>query len=719
MGGRSLLALILMPAVLAMERRESATALANPIRKVVTMLQSMQAKVEEEGEKELALYEKYMCYCKTAGGDLSASIADAGSSISDLGNKIKAAEEQKVVLSEELKTAQSDRTGAKKAMAEATAVREKEAAAFATEKANADKDIAAVAKAIAAIEKGMAGSFLQSSSVQVLRNLLITKHDLLMEDDKQEMLSFLSGSQAEEYAPQSGSILGILKQMHDEMVKGAADATESEEAAIKTYEELMKAKKKEVDALSAEIETKLERSGDLGVQIAQMKNDLGDTEESLAADKEFLANMEKNCEAKKKEWEVIVKTRSEELAALADTIKVLNDDDALELFKKTLPSASSLMQIQVSAAATKKRVLSMLKQFMKGKPGHDHVGFIALALEGKKIGFDKIIKMIDDVITSLKIEQADDDAKKDYCAKEFDAADDKKKGLERAHADLETAIENAKEDITKLAEEIDVLTAAIKELDKTVMEATEQRKEENEDFKELMASDTAAKELMKFAKNRLNKFYNPKLYKPPAKTELSSEDRIVENMSGTSAPTEAPGGIAGTGIKVFAQVSQHTHKAAPPPPPETFGAYTKKSEDSMGVMSMIDLLIADLDKEMTVAETDEKDAQEDYETLMSDSATKRTKDSKLLSEKKTIKAETEADLETHTDDKSATGKELMSTMQYIQSLHNECDFLLKYFDVRKEARASEIDALGKAKAVLNGADYSFLQVRNTRFLQRA
>merc|ERR1712129_630245 len=126
-------ALMLAPAALAVGSRESVTALANPIRKVVTMLQSMQAKVEEEGEKEKALFDKYMCYCKTAGGDLSASIADAGSSISELGNKIKAAEEQKVVLSEELKTAQSDRNAAKKAMAEATAVREKEAAAFATE----------------------------------------------------------------------------------------------------------------------------------------------------------------------------------------------------------------------------------------------------------------------------------------------------------------------------------------------------------------------------------------------------------------------------------------------------------------------------------------------------------------------------------------------------------------------------------------------------------
>ena len=189
--------------------------------------------------------------------------------------------------------------------------------------------------------------------------------------------------------------------------------------------------------------------------------------------------------------------------------------------------------------------------------------------------------------------------------------------------------------------------------------------------------------------------------------------------SGTSAPTEAPGGIANTGIAVLAQVSQHMQQEAPPPPPETFGAYSKKSGDSMGVIAMIDLLIADLDKEMTEAETNEKDAQADYETLMKDSAEKRTKDSKLLSEKETIKAETEANLESSTEEKAATSKELMSTMQYIQSLHNECDFLLKYFDVRKEARTSEIDAMGKAKAVLQGADYSLLQVRSTGFLHRA
>jgi len=714
MVARPLLCLVLLASGAALRSRDKEASLANPIRKVVTMLQSMQTKVQEEAEKEQALYDKYMCYCKTAGGDLQASIDKAGSSISELGNKIKAGQEEKVVLEEELKAAQSDRTAAKAAMAEATAIREKEAAAFAAEKADADKDIAAVDKAISAISTGMAGSFLQSSGAQILKQITMSKHDFLMDDERQDVLAFLSGSQ--EYAPQSGQILGILKQMADEMKKGAAEAAAAEEAAIKTYDALMAAKKKEVAALTKQIETKLERVGALGVEIAQMKNDLGDTEEALIADKEFMANLGKNCETKKKEWEVIVKTRAEELAALADTIKVLNDDDALELFKKTLPSAASLMQVQLSLKDSRRAALSLLKKVLKSSgEKNPKLEMLMLALKGRKIGFEKVIKMIDDMITTLKVEQADDEAKKEYCGTAFDQADDKKKGLERAVSDLEIAIENANEDITKLGEEIDALKAGIKELDKMVVEATEQRKEENEDFKELVASDTAAKELMKFAKNRLNKFYNPKLYKAPPKAELSREDRIAVNMGGTAPPTAAPGGIAGTGIAVFIQ----TRNVAPPPPPESFGPYTKKSEDSMGVMAMMDLLIADLDKEMTEAETEEKDAQADYETTMRDSAEKRTKDSKLLGEKESAKAELEADLETNTEDKASTAKELMGTLRYIQSLHNECDWLLKYFDVRKEARASEIDALGKAKAVLAGADYSLLQTKSAGFLWRS
>jgi len=694
--------------------------LSNPVRKVVKMLQSMQAKVQEEGEKEAALYEKFMCYCKTAGGDLTASIAAAETSITELSNKIKTSKEEKVQLEGELEQAKVDREAAKTAVAEATAIREKEAAAFAAVKADLDANTAAIAKAVGAIEKGMAGSFLQTTAAQVLKRIVFGRHSSLADGDREDLLSFLSSGQAGQYAPSSGSVVGILKQMGDEMNKDLSEATEAEDGAVKNYESLMAAKKKEVLALTKAIETKLDRVGRLGVSIAQMKNDMGDTEAALVADKEFLANLDENCKKKTADWEVIIKTRAEELVALAETIKVLNDDDALDLFKRTLPSAS-LMQLDVGMDALRRRTLTKIEPLLKAnRSQHFKLEFVALALQGKKIGFEKVIKMIDEMIATLKTEQKDDDDKKEYCAVQLDKADDKKKGLERSMSDLEAAITSANDDIAKTAEEIAALKAGIVELDKMVAAATEQRKQENEDFKELMASDTAAKELLAYAKNRLNQFYNPKLYKPPPKTELSREGRIVENMSGTAAPTQAPGGIAGTGITVLSQVVQHAfQRVAPPPPPETFGPYTKKSEDSMGVMAMIDLLIKDLDKEMTEAETEESDAQADYANCMKDSAAKRTADSNTLSEKESIKADLEASLEASTEEKASTTNELMSTVKYIASLHLECDWLVKYYDVRKEARASEIDALGNAKAVLSGADFSFVQTRVHGFLGKA
>merc|ERR1719453_240165 len=123
-------------------------------------------------------------------------------------------------------------------------------------------------------------------------------------------------------------------------------------------------------------------------------------------------------------------------------------------------------------------------------------------------------------------------------------------------------------------------------------------------------------------------------------------------MGGTLAPTAAPGGIAGTGVGFVQLVSvradhkndQKVKKDAPPPPPETFGAYSKKSEESNGVIGMMDLLIRDLQKEITEAETEEKNAQEEYEQMMDDAAVKRAEDSKAITEKAESKADLEADL---------------------------------------------------------------------------
>jgi chromosome segregation ATPase len=387
---------------------------------------------------------------------------------------------------------------------------------------------------------------------------------------------------------------------------------------------------------------------------------------------------------------------------------VLNDDDALELFKKALPGASaSLLQLQVTAADQRRQALAVIRE---ARRSHPELSFIALALQGKKVNFGKVLKMIDEMVKVLGAEQQDDDDKKEYCNMAFDDADDKKKSLERSVSNLEKAIAKEKEGIAALAEEIKALQDGIVALDQNVAQATEQRKEENTEFKELMASDAAAKELIGFAKNRLNKFYNPKLYKAPPARELSEADRATLAAGGTLAPTAAPGGIAGTGVTVLADVTAHV---APPPPPATAAAYSKKSEESNGVIALMDVMIKDLTKEMTEAETSERLAQEDYETAMKDGSEKRAADSKSLADKEKAKAQLEADLEANTEEKGATTKTLMATLEHIQSLHAECDWLLQYYQVRKEARSGEVESLKTAKSVLNGADFALLETSRT------
>merc|ERR1719482_216887 len=159
------------------------------------------------------------------------------------------------------------------------------------------------------------------------------------------------------------------------------------------------------------------------------------------------------------------------------------------------------------------RALAMINK-ARGKNGGVTLDFIALALRGKNQGgFDKVIKMIDDMTVQLGEDQKADAAKKDYCLKEFDTSEDKKKELTNQIEDLDTAISDAEEAITTTKAEIEALDDGIRMLDHSVEDATEERKAQNEAYQALMAGDTAAKELLGMAKNRLQKFYNPKLAK--------------------------------------------------------------------------------------------------------------------------------------------------------------------------------------------------------------
>jgi len=688
-------------AVESSRARQGASLSVNPIRRVVTMLQMMVKKVEAEGEVEKELFDKFMCWCSSGAEELETSIESGEKKVPQLGSEIEEIESLIPQLKAEIAKAKGDRDATLKAVASLKVERKKGAAAFKKAQDDLMTNIAAMKKAIAAIEKGMEGSFLQTSAGALLKNLAVN-FDGIRDSDRDTLSVFLSGGDKDDegYAPASGEIVGILKQMLDTLMGQVKDVSGDEKEDILNFELMLKAKLKVIDTLTKAIEDKMMRLGELLVQLTNLKEDLDDTGKALVEDKKFLADMDDICAKKKKEWELRCKMRSEELLALADTIKILNDDDSLELFKKTLPSAS-LIQVAVASADMRQRALSALRRGHKSKDYR--VSLISMALGNSKVSFDKVIKMIDDMVKLLGEEQIEDDAKKKYCEAELDKTEDELKEVDHQIGDLTKAIEDTTETIATLTDEIKALSDGIVELDKSVTEATETRKEEHDDFVTALAANTAAKDILGIAKNRLNKFYNPKLYKAPPKRELTEEERITLNNGGTLAPTAAPGGIAGTGVTVLAQA-----KGAPAPPPETFGAY-KKQGGNGGVMAMMDELEAELDKEITESKIDEKNAQENYEEFIADSAEKRAEDAKSIEDKEGAKAGAEADLQKMTEEKKEKTMTSMAKAESLKELHGACDWLLENYGTRKEARAGETEALKKAKAALSGADYSLVQ----------
>merc|ERR1719197_568152 len=327
-------------------------------------------------------------------------------------------------------------------------------------------------------------------------------------------------------------------------------------------------------------------------------------------------------------------------SARSEAIKVLNDDDALDLFKKAVPTMVQTGQLEFLQKSTKSSVAlranGLLMSLMQtGRAHTTQLSLMASALKSKAVDFSKITEQIDGMIDVLGKEQADDDKQKAFCDEEFTKSAAEKTETEDKLASLAASIEEMSATVATMKSEIETLTAEIKALDKAVAEATETRKEEHAMFLKTQAEGSAAVQLIEAAKNKLNKFYNPTLYKAPERRELTEEERIAV-ANGAVDPrdaeeaTAAPG-IAGTGVTVFAQVRAASNAA--PPPPETFGAYTKKTGKSNGVIALMDMMIGDLKTDLTEGEHAEEMAQKDYENLMSASQKSRATNAESITEK--------------------------------------------------------------------------------------
>jgi len=655
---------------------------ANPIRKVIRLLQAMDEKVREEGKNRQKLFDKYMCYCTSSEESLSKSIATAEERLPQLQSSTKEASAEHSQFREELKKHKTERSDAQKAITTSQALGEKELQSLGAEEQELKDNIKALGLAATAVQKGM-GGFLQTRAAKTLQRLSLSMD--MATADRDVLASFLVGESG--YQPQSGEILGILKEMYDQMTKDLQGVQSEITTTTNNLENLVMAKKKEVAAASKAIEAKTAREGELAVDIATLKHDLSDVSETLENDQSFLVDLKKSCQVKQEEWKDYQTMQSQELIALSETVKLLNDDDALELFKKTLPgpaASSSFLEssppsfIQMRAKrGLRRRAVASLRAVSTSDPRYDLLELaVTAAVHGEAQGFEKIITMIDDLNGVLRQEQTEDDRKKTFCLSEIDKTEDEHKIARRAVSDSKATISDRADSLAELNFDIGQMVAGINELDQQVADATAARKKEHTQSVEELAENSAAKGLLEVAKNRLNKFYNPKLFKAPKRREAD-------------------------GVELLQQGFQQ------PQAPEADLSYKKKHEEKGGVVAMINLLREDLVKKITILETDEKEAQSDYEEYVEEVTKKRALDSKTLSDKEGEKAELEASLHEDKETLSDHHNDVSVSQKEIKELHHECDWFLTNFELRRNARIDEVDALSKARAVLSGADYSY------------
>jgi len=309
---------------------------------------------------------------------------------------------------------------------------------------------------------------------------------------------------------------------------------------------------------------------------------------------------------------------------------------------------------------------------------------LKMSSKGKARGLESVIKMIDDMVVLLGKDQTDDDKSKTFCEDELEKAADEQKAATEKKAQVEAQIAEATDSVSELADQIATLEQDIKDLDKAVAQATEMRKEEHADFLESQQLNEAAMQLVKKAQQRLQKFYNPTLYKAPPKTEDTMEEKIIK---------------AGTFVQIKAHDEEDSDDAA------GFSGEYKKSEKSAGVIGLMDMMIREIETDMKDAEYEEKTSAADYGKLMKESEGSRAANSKGIITKTSAKATLEGKLEQAKEAYTAVSTDLDLIAATLGDLHMQCDFLLQNYDLRKEARANEVESLKTAKAILSGADF--------------
>jgi len=657
-----------------------AEAKNRPVTKVITLLKDMLKQLEKEAEEDEEIYDQLACWCETNDKEKTKSIADAEAKIEDLTNKIEELTASSARLTTEIKNLEKEVAENQEALDAATAIRQKELAEFNAEEKDALEAISALKSAVTVLSKHHGGALLQMprSHLEGIANTIqyqMQKHAVVLQGvlthtERKTIAAFIQAPQdyfdasptfKQSYAPQSGEIFGILKQMKESFETNLSDSQKEEMTNQKAYEDLKAAKVEEIKAGQDQIDKKTQELASTDEKLAESKESIEDTKKSLGADEEFLMMLKEKCSTTDAEWEERQKTRQLEMEACSKALAVLSSDDAHDLFTKTFNPAFVQTDMQSDRRSKAAAVLARVAKKVNSPR------LSAIATRVRLDAFVKVKKAIDDMVAQLLKEKADEIKHKDFCVEEFNSNQLQTEKKDREKEDLIALIEDLELTIKTLTSEIETLKSEVAEMQVQMKRAGEDREKQNKEFQQTVADQRASQKLLTAALNILKGFYEKK-----------------------------------------AAFLQKQEPAGPPPPPG-FKEY-KKNESSGGVMGMIQQIINDAKAMEAEAIRAEEDAQKAYEDFVKETNASIETKTKEIINKSEEKAKGETDLTQANTDKESVLLELEQLSNYNAELHQSCDFVMKNFEIRQTARDEEIEALKQAKAILSGADFqAFLQ----------
>jgi hypothetical protein len=686
--------------VFAESTRENLT----PISRVVELLRGLRTQTETELNTDEKLYEKFVCWGKTVISTKTASNTFAKKRINELETYIADIDAGRIEFTSERKDLESEMAAVLASMEEANALRNKEHEEFLDAEDEMVKAKTALETAISVLEEATAGheqgvllqkrrtsdeiaarsasaaelmqavnigeKVLNHGDATFLKRLLIADVPTVDWNKLNRKATFKLG-----YKARSFKIQGVLKELHSTMNTSLADARAKEAETKAQFEKLMQSKTQEKTKTQEALDKMEEENGARGMNKEEAQAEVDALNQQVRDDSKYIDETRLSLSEKKTEWVDRKQLRTEEIAAISKAIAILSNDDARDLFTRSLKSQgysflqASQKSVARSAALTLSKAVADLKR--DGTQRNSGLTELAARLTGvDSTHFTKVIAAIDKMVADLKEEEDMDLEKKENCEKT--RLDDT-----RMVAVTSRNMDERTEEIARLESEIQEINAEIAEKNETIVqiqtqldEATENREAEKAEFARSAKDDADAKATVERAKDVLSAFY--------------TDNNLMLVQKRAPAAGEAP-----------------------ERPPDTWDSpYMGKTEESTSVIAVLGMIIEDIAKDASDAKIAEDKSAAEYSEFKLESEGQIQKLNETITDLDSTKAGKESERKSAGDTRLLKRDELDVVMKKIADAQPGCDFVTINYPMRLDNRRIEIDGLVKAKAILTGGEFN-------------